>query len=273
MGGWKTCAGALALCLALASAAAQAGCYDRLPQVPEGVGIDRALYVLVDQTTPLDDALKGRIMALVDDWGRRGDHVEVARFSANLRGRYPELVFEGSVEPLPDEAFLYNLRHRDKRELLTCLEDQARQIREGFRAALREVLDGSDYKIPKTDLFYSLKLLSEQMIQVQDAPERIVLLVTDGFENSAVTSFYRRGKPRLPDARKALAQVRRAGLLPNWKGSRIYVYGLGLMPDRKSYLKPQVAMGLRAFWERYFVAGNGDVAVLGTPELFLKRLP
>ncbi len=272
MGVWKTCVGALALCLALAGGDAVAGCYDRLDKTPEGVGIDRALYVLVDQTTPLDDALKGRIMALVDDWGRRGDHVEVARFSANLRGRYPELVFEGSIEPLPDDAFLYNLRYRDKRGLLTCLEDQARQVREGFRAALRQVLDGSDFKIPKTDLFYSLKLLSEQMIQVEDAPERIVLLVTDGLENSAVTSFYRRGKPRVPNARKTLAQVRRAGLLANWKGSRIYVYGLGLMPDHKSYLKPQVAMGLRAFWERYFVAGNGDVAALGTPELFLKHL-
>jgi len=272
MGVWKTYAGALALCLGLLSGGTQASCYDPLERAPEGVGIDRALYVLVDQTTPLDDALKARVLDLVDTWGRRGDHVEVARFSANLRGRYPELVFEGSVEPMPDEAFLYHLRYRDKRALLGCLERQAQEVREGFRGALREALDGSDYKIPKTDLFYALKLLSEQMIQVEDAPERVVLLVTDGFENSAVTSFYRRGKPRLPDARKVLAKVRRVGLLPNWKGSRIYVYGLGLMPDRKSYLSPRVAMGLRKFWERYFVAGNGDVVALGTPDLFLKEV-
>ncbi len=271
MGRWlRVTALLVALGLPLAAPAGES-CYRGLP-VPAEPRVERALYVMVDQTTPLDEELKARVRALVADWGREGDHLELARFSANIRGYYPELVFEGTVERVPDEAYLFQLRYDDKQRLLRCLESQRETVRNGFAAGLETVLAGMDYKIPKTDLFYALHLLSERMIDNGEAPERVVLLVTDGLENSAVTSFYHRGRVRKIDPRRELAKVRKAGLLANWKGSRIYVYGLGLMPDAKDYLDPRRVMRLKAFWERYFVAGNGEVMELGTPEFFRRRL-
>ncbi len=260
------------LALAFGGVRAETGCYESLGLESPQPRAARVLYVLVDQSTPLGDELKARILALVADWGRRGDRMEVARFSANIRGRYPTLVYAGQVEAEPDEAYLYHLKYNQKSRLLRCLREQPQRVQAGFRKALQAVLDGVDYKIPKTDLFYSLKLLSEQMIQVEEGDRRIVLLVTDGLENSAVSSFYHRKRVRRIDPKRELKKVRAAGLLANWKGARIYVYGLGLEPDAKRYLPPQKALRLKAFWERYFVVGGGEVVALGMPELFVRRL-
>ncbi len=267
---WRIAALAVLLGAPLVAPAGES-CYRGLP-VPAEPRVERALYVMVDQTTPLDDALKARVRALVDDWGRPGDHLELARFSANIRGHYPELVFEGTAEQSPGEAYLFHLRYEDKQRLLRCLESQREAVRSGFFNGLDTVLAGMDYKIPKTDLFYALSLLSEEMIHSEDAPERVVLLITDGLENSAVTSFYHRTRVRKIDPRRELDKVRRAGFLANWKSARIYVYGLGLLPEGKPYLDPRRVLALKSFWERYFVAGNGEVMELGTPEFFRRRL-
>jgi len=232
----------------------------------------RALYVLVDETVPLTANMKKRVVALLDDWGKPGDMIKIARFSASYRNLYPELVFSEEVEMMPGERFMFNLSYKDKKYVKLCLDEQRNNFKALFQKQLRLSLKNINPKIPKSELFGSLKLLSKQVYLPDVAEEKTVFLITDGIENSTVTSFYAKGKVRTINARKEISKVRRKGMMGYWKKSNVYVYGLGLMPDDKSYATPETIQKLIRFWEQYFVESGGKVKAIGSPELLITSI-
>ncbi len=242
-------------------------CYEAVPGIAPAEA-QRALYILVDETTPLTETMRARVVALVSNWGNFGDRVKIARFSANINGRYPELVFAEAVEPRPGEAALYNMRYTDKAALLECLDRQKADFATLFSEHLKGTLKSVNPKIPKTDILYSLRELARNIILTDDAPEKTVLIVSDGLENSAVASFYRNGSLKMINAKKVVAAARSQRLIANWKGANIYMYGLAMNPSAKGYVQPKRLDALKNFWERYFVEGSGIVRDLGMPELF-----
>ncbi len=266
-------AAALALCACLPLAAQAESCYDGLEYAGEvATAPKRALYVLVDQTMMLDSASQARVRDLLASWGRPGDLIKVASFSANMPGRYPQVAFSARIEEKADERFLYNLRYAHKQALKECLKNNEKQGVEGFQQSLAKLLKEGDNKIPKTELFFSLRELSRQLIRPHEAPEQTVFLITDGMENSRITSFYHKGKMRTLKPRKELSKLRRAGLIPTLHGARVYVYGLGMSSAKNAYGDPRKLEQLRRFWERYLVEGRGKIAAIGLPELFLSTI-
>ena len=261
--------------LVLANAVMAGGdsCLSRVDYVkPKDIRATRALYVLVDETAPLTDKMKKKIYKLVANWGKPGDQVKIARFSASYRGLYPELLFSRKLDPVPDDNFLFNLHYQDKKALEACMAKQKEDFQREFPKALKVALKQIDPKIPKTELLGSLKLLSRQVIARDDAKEKIVLLISDGLENSGVLSFYAKKLVKPIDAHKQIIKLRRKGLIGYWKNTKVYMYGLGLMPDKKHYSKPENILKLKRFWERYFVEGGGKVVEIGMPELLLTSI-
>jgi len=248
----------------------QKSCYDSVTYVqPMQQKTKRALYVLVDETVPLTDHMKKKVRLLLSDWGKPGDMIKIARFSASYRNLYPELVFHQKIEMDPSDRYMFNLSYKDKKMVKACLESQRQNFKNEFDMQLVKSLKNINPKIPKSELLGSLKLLSKQLYLPDEAEEKVVFLISDGMENSEVASFYAKGKVRKVDARKEISQVRRKGMIGYWKHSKVYVYGLGLMPDDKSYAKPDVIHKLSRFWEQYFVESGGKVKAIGTPELLL----
>ena len=239
---------------------------------PEPQKIKRALYVLVDETVPLTKNMKKRVVSLLSEWGKPGDMVKIARFSASYRDLYPELVYVSTVEIKPGERYMYNLSYKDKKKVLACLDNQKMIFKESFAAKLNNSLKAMNPKIPKSELLGSLKLLSKHIYLPDEAIEKTVFLITDGMENSTVTSFYAKGKMRNIKPRKEISKVRRKGMMGYWKKSNVYIYGLGLMPDKKSYAKPEVVNKLKMFWEQYFVESGAKVRAIGSPELLLTAI-
>lgn len=253
--------------------AKQVSCFSSVDYVtPKPQKIKRALYVLVDETVPLTAGMKKKVVALLSEWGKSGDMVKIARFSASYRDLYPELVYEQKVEMMPDDGFMFNLSYKDKKIVLACLDDQKIAFRDSFVSQLNASLKSLNSKIPKSELLGSLKLLSKQIYLPDEADEKTVLLITDGMENSSVASFYAKGNVRKITPRKEISQVRRKGMMGYWKNSNVYVYGLGLMPDKKSYSKPETIQMLKHFWEQYFVESGGKVIAIGAPELLLTAI-
>jgi len=173
---------------------------------------------------------------------------------------------------MPDERFMFNLSYKDKKNVLACLKNQKKNFKESFNSQLSVSLKSLNPKIPKSELLGSLKLLSKQIVLPDIAQEKTVLLITDGMENSTVASFYGRGKMRPIVPRKEISKVRRKGMMGYWKHSNVYIYGLGLMPDAKSYAKPETIQKLKRFWEQYFVESGGKVRAIGSPELLLTAI-
>ena len=275
---WRQRGVVLLLALAFASprqslaAGTDTSCYEGLPEWKEMPRAERVLYIFVDQTTPLSGAMKKKIVDMLGDWGRPGDVVKLGKFSANFRGRYPQLVYTGRVEPEPNEAYLYHLRYFDKTGLRDCLKQQHMNFGKNLKNRLSEVMKEIDPTIPKTDIFYSLRELTTNAIRATEARRKIVLLITDGLENSAVTSFYNKGNVRKLAPRKVVATIRKQKMIANWKGAEVYMYGVGLMRDSKTYQVWSQLDNLRNFWERYLVEGNALVRGIGTPELLIDKI-
>lgn len=253
--------------------AKQISCFASVDYVtPAPQKTKRALYVFVDETVPLTAGMKKKVVDLLSEWGKPGDIVKISRFSASYRDLYPELVYSQKVEMMPDDAFMFNLSYKDKKAVLACLEDQKKMFKESFVTQLNASLKSLNPKIPKSELLGSLKLLSKQVYLPDEATEKTVFLISDGMENSTVASFYAKGKVRTIKPRKEISEVRRKGMIGYWKHANVYIYGLGLMPDKKAYAKPETIQQLKHFWEQYFVESGGKVRAIGSPELLLTAI-
>jgi len=261
------------LLLGFASLVQAKSCFDDITYVePEKQMTKRALYILIDETVPLSKVMKKKISNLLSGWGKQGDKVKIARFSASYRGLYPELVYDERVEQLPDEQYMFNLRYKDKKGVVQCLDEQRMQFKENFAKQLKASLNTINPGIPKSELMGSLKLLSKQLILKDEAQEKVVLLISDGLENSALTSFYSNGKLKNIKPKSEISKLRRKGMMGYWKNTKVYMYGLGLLPDKKQYINPERITSLKRFWGRYFVEGGGRIKEIGTPELLLTAI-
>ncbi len=255
-----------------ATAVAAESCYAHIDYgKPYDTRPQRVLYVVIDQTVALPAEMKTRVKALVSAWGKPGDSVKIARFSANFRGKYPSLTFSGAVEPWPSSQYAHGLRLSDRQQLERCLQRQREEFGGVFMARLDETLAKMDPASPKTDIFVSLKQIAAQ-VSKEPARHKVMLLVSDGLENSDITTFYRRGNIRKISPNKEIGKLRRQGLIPNWHGARVYMYGMGLAPRPGQYVKSHVIRALSRFWDRYFVEGNARVVALGTPELLIDKV-
>lgn len=249
-------------------------CYEELYLTPPPQhGPQQALHILIDQTMPKTEAMKTSILELVNDWGKDGDQVKIARYSAHVSQQYTELMFDEWVDPNPDQDYLYHLRDQDRDQLVMCLQEQRQTFQQLFRTALKNTLDKTDPKIPKTDIFYSLKELADKLLLKKETVQESVLIVSDGLENSDFSNFHRRPalvRKIIPETE--LDRISKKGLIPNWFNARIYFYGMGHVKSARFYVRPRLIEPLKLFWSNYFRQGGGQVIHLGTPEILASSI-
>ncbi|MDH5544959.1 MAG: hypothetical protein OEZ43_05165 [Gammaproteobacteria bacterium] len=248
-------------------------CYSAIDYIkPEAIKAKRALYLLVDQTTPLSGEMRQNVTDLLKSWGKPGDVVKVGVFSANMQGRFPKVTFDRRADNPPSEKYLWQLRWQDKKDLLACLEQQQSNFQDEVKNAISEAVEKSNSTIPKTELLFSLKRLSRAMIVKEEAEHPVVFLVSNGMENSTDFSFYRGTVINKLPTLQIISKIRRKGLMGFWRGADVYIYGLGVIENRKAYIKGNQLKDLEDFWERYFVEGGGKVKAIGLPELLISSI-
>lgn len=247
-------------------------CYDALGLPEPALQQANILYIFVDQTISLTPAMKSKVTALVSDWGSADDRIKIARFSANIHGQYTELMFDESADPAATDEYLFHLRIKDKRRLLACLQDRRESFHVFFNKALTDTLNLTNPKLPKTDLFYSLQELANKTMTVGKGVHQTVLIISDGLENSDFLSFHGRGIVKKIDPQVSMEKLARHALLADWNNSDIYMYGLGYVNKKTSYIRPKLMAPLKAFWRFYFVASHGNLIQLGSPDLLLTSI-
>lgn len=266
------------LCIVAASAQSSArepltSCYaEHYLGEPERA-TQRALYLFIDQTTPLTSAMKSSIADLTANWGTEGERIKIVRFSANIAGQYTELLFDELADPPPTQEYLFHLRPGDKPKLLECVKTRERLLKTQLKQSVTQALSLSDGKLPKTDLLQALKELAKKLIERDVGYEQTVLLVSDGIENSVFTSFYQRRTVIKPlDVHKTLEEISKNNLIPQWHNAKVYMFGLGIIPDEKVYAHPKMLEPLKDFWQSYFSLGKAQLMELGTPELLVSSV-
>lgn len=232
------------------------------------------LFVLIDQTTPLDSNLQDSVRENVGRLVKQGSAFVVASFSSFGQGRYMQVESAGVIEgPIPaqkrDDISVKLLKNFD-----ACMNGQLDYGRKAAAAALNKALGGSSPDLAKSDIVGSLKELSAR-VKASRAKDKVVFIVSDMLENSGISSFYANKNVRAIDPAAEIKKVEAAQMIGDFGGARVFVLGAGLLQenaggknrDSGAYRNPKTIALLRQFWERYFSTSNATVVEFGAPAL------
>ena len=243
-------------------------CYAANKITPAQANSDAELFVLIDQTTLLDDSLKTSVMENAGNLIRPGNAFTIATFSAFSQGRYLEVLSAGVLEKqipgkVRDDTSVKLLKNFD-----ACMAGQVKFGRQAAANALLKGVAGARGDLGKSDILSSLKDASSRIKQ-STAKEKIVLIVSDMLENSSHVSFYSGQDVRMLDAASEFKKIEAAKVIGDFGGARVYVLGAGLINTSKkdTYRNPKAISALKQFWESWLTASAAQLTEFGTPAL------
>lgn len=250
-------------------------CYQafHLPRPPHATP-DKLVYILIDQTVSLTPDLKRSVLRNIDGMIQPGSKFVVAEFSAFSQGHYLQVLHTGVVErPLPAAAY-DNIAITKAPDIKACFKDQQAFARKMAESTAMAVMNAASSSLDQSDIMAALQDVG-QAIASDPARDKTLFLVTDGLENSSVTSFYAHDAVRDIRPSVELQKARKAGVLARLAGSNVYVLGAGMMApaargtraQRDGYRDPATMGSLKAFWAGYFQASGARLIEFGEPAL------
>lgn len=241
-------------------------CYDALkidgPKSPS----EKELFILVDQTTILDNAMMTYTYKNMMKFMKNGYAVTIASFSSNANGKYTDVAYSGKLEALLDDSAKHDIAKKTLREYEGCMNAQYKFAKKKAKKSLVTVLKGASKKLPHSDIIKSLDNISKHIIMPSSSKEKVVLLVSDMIEHSSITTFYKKGRLKNINADKEMAKVKKSGYVANFAEANVYVIGAGIIGN-KGYQKSSTLKALTSFWESYFSSTNANLKMFGTPML------
>lgn len=238
-------------------------CYESLDMTAPKTEVGE-LFILIDQTTPIDKEMKTFIYANMTNALKNNNKISIATFSSNTNGNYAKVLFSGKADiPLTDT---YDISKKVLRKYESCLDAQEKYTKNKATKALISAIKGIDKDIPKSDIFKSMNELSKSLITKSNSKYKTVLLVSNMMEFSTITSFYTQGTLKNIDTKTEMAKLKQSGYLANFNKANIYVMGAGLGPEN-SYRDLVILKSFKTFWEKYFEESNGNLVEFGLPML------
>ncbi len=246
-------------------------CYDIYKSsVKPNVAIERAVFVLVDETTIFNEKLQEQIIKNTLSKIAPANYIYIGKFSAFINNHYNEKMFEFKIDtPLSSDQRYYE-RKDTLAKIDKCLKDQQGYVSGQIVQSIKKSFLNPNDDIAKSDVLYALQDFGQNVISQVEAKEKIVILASDMLENSTITSFYAKGATRLIQPETELNKIEKSNLFSNFDNSKIYVIGTGLISSKdnnKTYRDPKILASLKDFWTKYFVKSNGNLVEMGQPAL------
>lgn len=250
-----------------ASASAIPSCYPQIRMQAKAPTTE--VFVLIDQTTPLDMPLQQMVASNLANFLKPSDAFSVLQFSSFGQGKYTQLLTSVAL----DGELPITERNAVNKSMLNqfdaCMRQQPRQASQLAGQALQTAFAGTSKEMAKSDILSSLKEISSAVRQ-SAAPRRIVIMASDMLENSSITSFYASNAVRKIDPAKEMAAAESARAFGDFGGAKVYVVGAGLLSDAakaKSYRDPKAMTALSDFWRAWFAKSNAELIEFGAPAL------
>ena len=245
-------------------------CYDAKLSAPVAP-LTKELFVLIDQTTLLDDQLKQSVAEQVRPFLSKGNGFSVLVFSAFTQGKYTQLLTSGQLDHAMPDALRSDVSKPVLGKFDQCMTRQAGLAGQAVGGALRSAFEGSSGEIAKSDILASLKDIAGKVRQSK-ATDKVVFLVSDMLENSSVSSFYSNQSVRKIEPSKEMKLAVEGNLIADFGGARVFVLGAGLLSDdatkkKASYRDPKTMLALASFWKTYFGKSNAELIEFGQPAL------
>jgi hypothetical protein len=273
--------GSLALWGVLFTVSARAGlvndvpsCYvaERMPYKPAPPS--HLIYVLLDETVRLVPDLQASVLRNLDGVIGPGTKFVIAEFSAYSEGRYLSVVHTGIVEPPLTAREQGNVPLARLPAFQTCLREQQGYAVHMANQTVQAIFQGSTATLGHSDILAALDTISDA-IRLEPEQVRVLLLVSDGLENSSITSFYAHRTARRIDPHAEMAKAKAAGVVGDFGGAMVYVLGGAMMPpatagtrqEREGYRDAQTLGSLKEFWSEYLAASHANLVEFGEPAL------
>lgn len=272
---------ALAALMLTASFAANAGltndvpsCYAANHYKFTSTPYTKLAYILVDQTVMLNAELKQEALDNASRLMGPGTKFIIAEFSAFSQDRYLSVLNTGIIESPMTANQRANVAVHTLDGFDTCMKGQAGYSVRMVSKAVTTAMSGATDTLAQSDIMMALKTISDVVAQ-DAAKEKVVFVITDGLENSSITSFYSKNGVRLIDPKQEVGKAVDNHLVGNFGGASIYVLGAGVMPppkdgtkaERAGYRDPKTLDRLSSFWKAYFEQSNAKLVGFGMPAL------
>lgn len=245
-------------------------CYDYAKLARPNGAASTELFIMVDQTTPLDNALKQSVADTIRPLLRPGNAFSVMQFSAYTQGHYAQVLVAGQLDKSLNDAVRNDTSKPALAKFDQCLTVQARSAMQLAGTALRKAFSGEASAIDKSDVLASLRDLSMKVKQSQSS-RRIVLVVSDMLENSSISTFYSKKAVRNIEVDKELKLAVESHVMGDFGGAEVYVIGTGMLSEEGAskgvYRDPKTMAALQQFWASYFARSNARLVELGMPAL------
>jgi hypothetical protein len=240
--------------MAQASQASSSCYHSKLPA--QNTTPQTELFIVVDQTTLLDDGLKQSVANQIRPFLVAGNRISVVVFSAYTQGRYTQVLASSQLDHTLSAAVRNSVSKPVLEKFDQCMNRQPGLVAQLIGATLRQGFEGISTEIAKSDIYASLKDISG-LVRQSSSSERVVLLVSDMLENSSITSFYANNSVRKIDPAQELQLAEKNQLLADFSDARIYVIGAGLLPkshakNKSQYRDPKTMQALSFFLEGIF---------------------
>lgn len=270
-----------AFTLTMAASSAIAGiandipsCYAANKMKVQNPQTELEVFILIDQTTPLDAGLQNSVRENAGHLVKAGSSFVIGSFSSFGQGRYLEILSAGTLEgPIENKArdaiSVKTLKNFDQ-----CMASQVDFGRRAAGGALNKALADSSPDLAKSDVMGALKELSSRVRQ-STAKNKVVFLVSDMLENSGISSFYASKNVRAIDPAVELKKAKDGQVVGDFGSARVFVLGAGLVQENAGgknkdsgvYRNPKSMSLLRDFWTSYFEASNATLVEFGAPAL------
>ncbi len=230
---------------------------------------ERELFILLDQTVKFDQKIAMNLKEKTGEFIRPGDKITIVSFSANANGHFTEVVFTGALErPLPEKA-RSNTPMRQIKAYKNCMKAQNTNGKTFIAMSMVKALTlpGDDYDFTNTELIGTINMLARDLIGKSDIKDRILLVYSDVLENSALTTFFKKGEIRKISPKAEMTKVKKAKMIPDLSGTKVYVIWGGWIGEGKPYLDSRKLNALKGFWEAFFAASGSTLEGFGQPVL------
>ena len=241
-------------------------CYKALKMENPDPTPAKELFILIDQTTPIDKNMMIYTYKNMMKFIKNGYGVTIASFSSNANGKYTDVTYAGKLEALLPDNAKFDISKKSLRKYEGCMNGQYKFAKKKATKALVRTLKGANKKLPHSDIIKSLDDISDHIIKPSPAKEKVVLLVSDMIEHSSVTSFYSKGSLKKINAKTEMDKVKKSDYMADFDAAKVYVIGTGMV-GKNGYRDSKTLKTLTDFWKIYFQESNAKLQAIGTPML------
>lgn len=239
-----------------------------------GVGtevVTRDIWVIIDRTAVLPAPVQASAITKLRKALQPGDRIQLLGFSSLQGEEFTQRRLDATLSSALTDQERYELPKRTVSQLEKCLVEQERRVHAALQQQMAALLSAPLTQAANSDVLLALSDVSQQLVALSTAERRMVLIISDMIEHSAITSFYARKTLRRIDPAAELAKVQEAGLTARFEGADLFVMGAGALPgDTGGYRGLPELLALRTFWEQFFEQSGGQLKGWGQPELLME---